>query len=242
MAIAEFPLAYDWQLAFETTFHNLFPKAQLRFSAAFKEEQDLPAELEKLGLQPKPDSSNYEAWFRTPEGQRWQRIQDLWNRLMGGSIADLVAFVHLTHWPVAEPERLRHALQDLEAMVRLSRESWKRILAETDDNNEWIPSPKQTAVLPGMRVTQERVDGWMQFLDEFEAVLKGTKLIPHWRFDQGINLRRFFLPREFDIVLLLQGSAAVPYLEDGELTTGETWRRIDNLFAGDFFRYFIWFN
>jgi hypothetical protein len=27
------------------------------------------------------------------------------------------------------------------------------------------------------RVTQERVNGWMQFLDEFEAVPKGTKLI-----------------------------------------------------------------
>jgi hypothetical protein len=128
-------------------------------------------------------------------------------------------------------------------MVQLSRDSWKRILAETDDHNEWIPSPKQTGVLPGMRVTQERVDGWMQFLDEFEAVLKGTKLVPHWRFDQGINMRRFFLePGTFDFVLLIQGSAAVPYLEDGELTTQETWTRIARVFGGDFFQYFIWFN
>ena len=94
-----------------------------------------------------------------------------------------------------------------------------------------------------MEVTQERIDGWNNFLDEFEAILQGKKLIPHWRFDEGINIYRFFHePRTFDIVLLIQGSAALPYLEEGELTTGETWNRIETLLGGDFFRYFIWFN
>jgi len=78
---------------------------------------------------------------------------------------------------------------------------------------------------------------------KFEAILQGKKLIPHWRFDEGINMRRFFLePSTFDIVLLIQGSAALPYLEEGDLTTGETWAQITQLFGGDFFRYFIWFN
>ena len=73
--------------------------------------------------------------------------------------------------------------------------------------------------------------------------MKGSRLIPHWRFDKGINMRRFFLePRTFDIVLLIQGYAALPYLEEGELTNEQTWDQISNLLGGDFFRYFIWFN
>ena len=105
------------------------------------------------------------------------------------------------------------------------------------------PNPSQTGVLPGMQVSEARVTGWQNFLDEFEAILQGKKLIPHWRFEEGINLRRFFVePRAFDIVLLIQGSAALPYLEEGELTSGESWNQMMQLFGGEFFRYFIWFN
>ncbi|WP_125461758.1 MULTISPECIES: hypothetical protein [Rhodomicrobium] len=161
-----------------------------------------------------------------------------------GAIADLVAFVHLLHWPVVEPQRMQSALGHFEAMAALSRESWRRIMAETDTGRaEWIPNPSQTSVLPGMQVTVERVAGWQQFLGEFEALLQGRKLLPHYRFDRGLNLRRMFTePRTFDIVLLIQGSAALPYLEEGELTSGGTWQTIFQLMGGDFFRYFVWFN
>ena len=92
-------------------------------------------------------------------------------------------------------------------------------------------------------MTQEQIDGWMLFLAEFEALLKGEKLLPHWRFDRGINLRRMFTePTTFDIVLLIQGSAALPYLEDGEVTSEDTWRRISQLLDGNLFRYTVWFN
>jgi hypothetical protein len=128
-------------------------------------------------------------------------------------------------------------------MVQLSREYWRRINAETDDRNEWIPNPRQSGVLARMQVTEDRVAGWHRFLDEFQALLEGKKLIPHWRFDQGVNLRRIFLePTTFDIVFLFQGTAALPYLEDGDLTTEQTWDQITRVFGGDFFRYFIWFN
>lgn len=236
MAIAEFPLAHDWRNAFETTFHSLFPNAELPSHALAERDAE------------------------------WRRNRDFQPRYDLAGIADLIAFVHLNHWPVVEPDRMRSVLEHLEAMVRLSRESWRRIMAETDDRNEWIPSPRrrdfgdaagciqgerntsitmpcQSGVLPRMQVTENTLAGWMLFLDEFEALLQGKKLLPHWRFDQGINLRRMFLePSTFDIVLLLQGSAALPYLEDGELTAGETWEQIADLFGGDFFRYFIWFN
>ncbi len=160
------------------------------------------------------------------------------------SFADLIAFIHLMHWPVTEPARMKAVLGHLESVVALSGESWKFILAETDDEAEWIPNPRQAkGVLPGMIVTQATVDGWMLFLGEFNALLAGRKLIPHWRLEKGINLRRVFTePRTFDPVLWMQGSAALPYVEEGELTSSETWSRVMGLLQGNFLAYAIWFN
>ena len=158
-------------------------------------------------------------------------------------IADLVAFLHLIRWPVVAPDRLAESLAHLEAMVRLNRVSWQRIMAETDQGREWIPNPRQTGVLPGMTVTTDRVAAWLLVLDDLDALLKGRKLIPHWRFDKGINLRRLFLePTTFDLVLLLQGSAAIPYLEKGELISSERLDDLTGRFDGEFWRYSIWFN
>jgi hypothetical protein len=256
MAIAEFPLAHDWRNAFETTFHGYFPEAGLRLSAIGQRDADAPAELGRWlrGAFPRPpdqqpgeDREDYmerrKEWLETPEGEEWQRSKKHRERAKFGGLADTIAFIHLTHWPVVEPERMRSVLGHLEAMVQLSREYWRRINAETDDRNEWIPNPRQSGVLPRMQVTEDRVAGWHRFLDEFQALLEGKKLIPHWRFDQGVNLRRIFLePTTFDIVFLFQGTAALPYLEDGDLTTEQTWDQITRVFGGDFFRYFIWFN
>ena len=56
-------------------------------------------------------------------------------------------------------------------------------------------------------------------------------------------MRRMFLePGTFDIVLLIHGSAALPYLEKGPVTDQHTWNQISNLLGGNFFRYLIWFN
>ncbi|MFN4142930.1 hypothetical protein [Aestuariivirga sp.] len=157
--------------------------------------------------------------------------------------ADLLAAVHLMHWPVTEPKRMASALAHLEQTASLSRESWRFILAETDDEAEWIPSPRQTKGVTGVPVTEETLDGWMVFLSEFEALLKGEKLVPHWRLAKGINLRRVFLePRPFDPILWAQGSAALPYLEDGPMTDAQTWNRIMEMFSGNFLNYALWFN
>ena len=129
-------------------------------------------------------------------------------------------------------------------MVAMSRESWRYILAETDDEAEWIPSPNQkNGVLPRATVTQQTVDGWTTFLDEFDAILAGKKLIPHWRLDKGINLRRAMLEeRVFDPILWVQGSAALPFLEDGPVTDTQTWDRVMNMLEGNFLGYAVWFN
>jgi hypothetical protein len=139
---------------------------------------------------------------------------------------------------------MKAALHHLEQMLAQSRESWKFILAETDDDHEWIPNPRQTGVL-GVPVRQEMVDGWLEFIEEAEALLAGKRLIPFWRGDpsRGVNLRRVFTePRPLDLVLWVQGSGASPYLEKGTLTKPAVWSRLQRVFGGEFIGFAIWFN
>ena len=62
-------------------------------------------------------------------------------------------------------------------------------------------------------------------LDQAEQVIDGKKLVPHWRFTKGFNLARVFdEPQPFDTVLWITGPAALPYLEDGPVSTSEDWQ------------------
>jgi hypothetical protein len=162
----------------------------------------------------------------------------------GFNIADLIAFVHLVRMPVKEPERMKSALAHLERMLALSKESWKFILAETDDDHEWLPNPKQKGV-SGIPVRQEMVDSWLDFVGEAEALLAGKRLVPFWRGNEkrGVNLRRVFTePRTLDLVLWVQGTAATPYLEEGPLTKPEVWDRLQRVFGGELIGFAVWFN
>jgi hypothetical protein len=170
------------------------------------------------------------------------------------SIADAIAAIHSTKFPVVEPKRMASAHGHLREMIRQSRASWTRILAETDDDREWIPNPTQTGVIPGVRINQEMIDSWHSFLDECENLLAGDKLVPFWRgykekpeealvAGRGVNLRRvFFEPKEFDLVLWITGTGATPYLEDGELTDPRVFQQLGRTFRGEFFGFAIWFN
>jgi hypothetical protein len=158
---------------------------------------------------------------------------------------DAIAVIHLINFPVAEPARMAAAHAHLKQMLGQSRAMWEHALAETDNDREWIPNANQTSAIPNVRVNQAMIDDWIAFLDEAEALLDGRKLIPFWRGgeSQGVNLRRVFLePRQFDLVLWFQGSAAAPYLEQGELTQRETWDRLQRTFQGNFIGFAIWFN
>jgi hypothetical protein len=169
----------------------------------------------------------------------------IWDVGGGTDVADLIAFIHLIRLPVKEPNRLEAALKHLEAMIAQSREMWKHVQAETDDDHEWIPNPRQTGPIPGLRVTQERIASWLRFLDELEALLAGKKLMPFWRANdgRGVNLRRVFLePGPLDLVLWIQGTAATPYLEKGPLTDRDVWRQLERVFGGEFLGFAAWVN
>ncbi len=164
-------------------------------------------------------------------------------------ISDILAFIHLWRFELKEPERMKTALAHLEDMQRHAKSMWKYYLAETDNENEWIPNPNQTGVLE-IKVTQEMVDTWLVVVDEAGEVLQGKKLIPFWRGKpgtQGVNLRRVFTePRKIDPFLWVQGTAAAPYLEKGTITdfaSPEMWGRINRTFGrNNFFTLAFWFN
>ncbi|SHI83292.1 hypothetical protein SAMN02745181_0999 [Rubritalea squalenifaciens DSM 18772] len=159
------------------------------------------------------------------------------------SIADAISFFHQLSLTVTEPERLKSSRQHFLNMAKNSREMWKAILAETDDQREWLPSPKQKSVI-GVPITEEMVKGWDDFLNEWEAILEGKKLIPHWRFPgKGINLKRAFdESKHTDLILWLTGEAAAPYIEEGEVTQGDFWRQLNETFGQNFLPMSFWIN
>ena len=112
----------------------------------------------------------------------------------GTDAVDLVAFIHLLHFPLKDPMRLLDARGHLKQVIACSRASWKSILAETDDDHEWIPNPRQHAAIPHVQVTQEMIDGWQKFLDQADTIIDGKALIPFWRGDStmGVNLAKLF--------------------------------------------------
>lgn len=221
-AFCDLILAYDHQQMFDVSGHLIYPKA-------VRPDTDLPPlDLER---QNRPEFSR--------------------------DIMDAIAAIHLANFPLKEPKRMSSARAHLLEMIRTSRESWVLIQAETDNDREWLPNPAQTGVLR-IPVTREFIDGWHGVLAEMEDLLEGRKLVPFWRdYNQfsfgvqgdipatgrGLNLKRFFEePTRFDLVLLLQGTAALPYLEQGNLSRPETWNNLTRVFQGQFFGFAIWFN
>lgn len=173
---------------------------------------------------------------------------------MGGGIltsewrlADFISLVHLINWPVVEPERRQAARRHLLEMIRLSREDWKSIRAETDNDREWLPGPQQkgTNRLTGLEVGEEQVQAWLATLTMAEDLLEGRTLLPHFRITgKGINMKRFFdEPKTFDLVLSITGPAVAPYLESGKILTSEEFNQIQRQFGGSgFLTFALWFN
>jgi hypothetical protein len=217
-ACGELLLAVDGQRAFDCSAHLFFAQAETPHAFLIEDGSD----------------------FR--DGFFWE------NR---GYLSDVLSFVHqLLRLPIKEPERTKAALAHLEAGVAQAKLMWEFILREEDDDHEWIPNPRQTGVV-GVQVTQEIIDVWRETLDEVQQVLQGAKLIPFWRGTvgvRGVNFRRVFLElEEFDLIEWIQGTAAAPYLEQGELTglaDPAMGRRLNDAFGGpfNFIGFGLWFN
>ncbi len=214
-ALADMTLAYDHRRLFDLTAHAFFADPQTEYA---RERDD-------------------------QRGNSIPRGRQFWGGME--EIADLVAAIHLMDFKLVEARRMNDAREHLLSVVQLSRQSWDLIAQETDNRNELIPGPKQTSVIPDMQVGPEQIEAWASFLDEAEALLNGEKLLPFWRsgFDQGVNMKQVFAdPRDADLILWLQGTAALPYLEEGEQTRPEFWRDLQRTFRGRFLGFALWTN
>ena len=159
------------------------------------------------------------------------------------AIADALAIIHGLSWAVTEPERLKGVLARLRHVTELSRENWKAILAETDDNHELVPSPRQAGLAPDARVTDEQVVAWHASLDTVDQILDGRLLLPHWRFQHGFDLRAYFeTAQRTDLVMILTGYDALPFLRDGPIASAESFRALTDAFGDDWLGYAFWFN
>ena len=158
-------------------------------------------------------------------------------------IADIIAAIHTLDFPVVDKARLAGVLERLKAITALSRKNWELILAETDDDRELVPSPSQTSLVPDTPVTQETVDAWMATLDTVDQVLAGELLVPHWRFKQGFDLKAYFeTATETDLVMLIAGQGALPYLRDGPIADAQSFAEANRVFGTDWLNYAFWFN
>jgi hypothetical protein len=160
-----------------------------------------------------------------------------------GEIGDTIALIHLMNWPVIDAARLLDVRTRLKHMTTLSPQSWAAARRETDNDLEWLPNAKQTGGIMQSKITDEQIDGWITVMNEFGDVLDGKKLVPHWRFDKGMNVKRFFEEsKRFDFVLLITGTDAVDYLEIGPVSTSTRWNEMMRTFQGNFLGYAFWFN
>lgn len=214
MAVGEFLLAHDAQDLFDRTGHVFFPEAQIKYDFL--------------------KNSTY--FLEFVSGERTPTAFDL---------TDLLAFVGNIEFEVDEPERMARSLEHLRQTVRHGREMWTHYDRERDNDREWIPNPHQTAAFSQVKVDQDMHDAWILFLDECDGILSGRKVLRFWRSDgkRGIDVPRVFLePREFNLLYWIQGSAAAPYLREGEFTSEGTWQRLVEVFDDRVFRFSFWFN
>ena len=216
MAGGELALAHDGSELFDHTAHIFFPRADITYDY-------LP-------------HSTYGIETLTRGGWRTPTPFD---------ITDVLVFFGNMRMPVSEPERMKVALGHLRTAVGFGREMWVHYGRETDNGREWVPYPGQTAAFGEVTIDEEMHDAWLAFLDEGDDVLAGRKVLRFWRGDgkRGIDVPKLFEePQEFDLLYWIQGSAAAPYLREGEFTTPETWATMLEAFDRRVFRFGFWFN
>lgn len=175
------------------------------------------------------------------EGERGSLFMD---RDTDALLADAIAMIHTINWPIIERDRLIAVQERVLRVMDLSRRNWELILAETDDNREFMPSPRQTPLIAQMTVSKAMVEAWLETLDVAEAIVRGELLVPHWRYrDVGFDLAAWVEGAErTDFVLLFTGLDALPYLREGEIADADSFAAANDVFGGSIWNYAIWFN
>ncbi|NNF24437.1 MAG: hypothetical protein HKN63_06485 [Rhodobacteraceae bacterium] len=143
-----------------------------------------------------------------------------------------------------DKDRIAEAHAHLLQMIQRNRGFWQLVAAETDNSLEWIPNRNQQAAL-GFELPDDTQARWLAVLSDAEAVLKGELLVSHWRVvpGGGINVAKLVRdPPAVDIVTWIQGSGLVPFMEQGQVVSGESFRSFSAMFQGDALLFMVLLN
>jgi hypothetical protein len=115
---------------------------------------------------------------------------------------------------IVEPARLQSFRKHLVRVCELNVETWKFVRAETDDDHEWLPNPRQGGVLR-LPVTNEMIDAWLDAIHEFHGMLNGEKLIPYIVANDGVNMRTVLSdpPTDIDFRRIIETKVNSKYLQ-----------------------------
>lgn len=170
-------------------------------------------------------------------------VPDVFERSLASALDQFAILLEtLRQEPDAALTRAAHG--HLLQMIAENRRFWGLVVLETDDDREWIPNAKQRAAL-GIAVPEGTPERWQAVLAEGERILKGEELIPHWRYGEGhgINIQKLFEnPPRIDLILMIQGTGFLPYVEKGEVATGQAWQEFQWLVGGDSLMFSFWLN
>jgi hypothetical protein len=156
-----------------------------------------------------------------------------------------------SNWTIRfqERERLSSMRNHLVAVCQLNRECWRFIRAETDDDYEWLPHPKQKGVFE-MPVTDAMIYGWVAMMERVEDLLEGRTVI---KIDfivkkqgYGLNMKALLEdpPAEINFMTVMQDGPADKYLvKDGKPFDVDRLFAVLQLFDSPLrMGYMAWFN
>jgi hypothetical protein len=161
-----------------------------------------------------------------------------------GQQVDRLAMIYFALRQQPDPVHTRAAWTHMLDMIASNRVFWTRVAQETDNAGEWVPNDAQDQGLglPGPKGTGAR---WLAVLDDAEALLQGTRLIPHWRLRQGagINLKSLLEnPVPVDLAEWAHGIGLLPFAEEGTRISQDNWWAFERLMRGDSMLFVVFLN
>lgn len=133
------------------------------------------------------------------------------------------------------PDHIRAARQDWQAMIDYNSGFWTKLALETDNDREWIPNPDQTSALP-LTLPPGTAEAWQRILADAQSVLEGKLLIQHPFLPNGygINAAAYFDdPSPLNFLDWLHGVGAYKYAARGPVLTRQSWRAFNRLTLGN---------
>ncbi len=161
-----------------------------------------------------------------------------------GRQVDRIAMVYFALQQQPDVSLTRATHQSLRDMIAANRRFWALVDLETDNAAEWVSNDRQTSAL-GLTLPPGTGARWQAVLADAEALLSGTKLMPHWRYgaEAGINLKRMFeSPAPVDIPAWAHGAGLLPWAEKGQRVTPENWQEFQRLVQGDAMLFALFLN